>query len=214
MKCHGIPENASPGSAIVLPQWGIRCLYAPRISDELRKLLTDMMRAKIPLQIIYDIHCERQIDNLGRLIDQKHPTFVSLTVIGGKDERLTKHVLYNLSAKVKREKVRLHKNDAISIHMWIKLNLERVLLYREHQVGPPSQDFILALQSPWQLAQMIQLSHGKVLAMDSTFATNKYGVRFLSALLPSCPCFFTSFPDGLMRCKQHLIVFFIVLFML
>ena len=146
-----------------------------------------MLRAKIPLQVIFDIHCERQIDKIGELVDQKCPTFVSLTVVGGKDERLTKEVIYNLATKVKMEKVRLHKNDSISTHMWVQLNLERVLLYREHQVGPPGQDFMLALQSPWQLAQMIELSHGKVLAMDSTFATNKYGVSVILLSLFDIP---------------------------
>jgi hypothetical protein len=100
------------------------------------------------LQVIYDIHCERQINRIGQLIDQKSPIFASLIIIGRQGERLTKQILFNLSTTVKMEKVCLHRNDAICVHMWIQLNQERVLLYREHQVGPPNQDFILALQSP------------------------------------------------------------------
>jgi hypothetical protein len=112
-------------------------MYAPRISEELRKLLTDMLRAEIPLQVIYDIHSERQIDIIGKLIDQKSATFASLTIIGGKDERLTKQVIFHLSTKVKMEKDCLHRNDAVSVHMWIQLNQERVLYIGSTKLGLP-----------------------------------------------------------------------------
>jgi hypothetical protein len=55
-----------------------------------------------------------RIDKRGKLIDQKCPKFVSLSVIGGKYERLTIEVIYNLATKVNIEKVRLHKKNAIS----------------------------------------------------------------------------------------------------
>lgn len=75
------------------------------------------------------------------------------------------------------DKIALDENDKVSVQMWMDKNQKRVVLHRQHQIGPSAVQVILALQSPWQLDQMIQLSHQKALAMDSTFATNKYGVQ-------------------------------------
>jgi hypothetical protein len=58
----------------------------------------------------------------------------------------------------------------------VKLHLERVLLYNEHKIGPPAQDFIMVLQSPWQLAQILEFLDGKHLVMDNTFSINRYNV--------------------------------------
>jgi hypothetical protein len=163
-------------------RWGIHCQYAPRISNELKKLLVDMLRAKVQVNIIYDIHCHTQMRRLGDSLDQTCRTFASLTLVGGRDDFLCKRDLHNLKVKVLRENVRLHEDDATSVHMWVTRNTERLLVYREHRQEPVEQDFLLALQSPWQLAQMVHLSHGKGLAMDSTFATNKYGVSGFSVV--------------------------------
>ena len=83
---------------------------------------------------------------------------------------------YNLKVKVLKETTRLHDNDLISISKWIDAYPKRVVIHRQYRIGPPEVEFILALQSPWQLPQMIELSHGRALALDSTFAINKYGV--------------------------------------
>ena len=171
-QCHGVLEHAKVQDA----GWTAACERASKITRELRKLLADMFRANVPLNIIFDIHCDKQQQYIVGSIDHKSSDFVP--VIMGRDQLITKRDLVNIMNEVKKETMKLDNDDAISVHKWIKLHIERVLLYNEHKVGPPAQDFILVLQSPWQLARMIELSDGKCLTMDSTFATNKYDVRF------------------------------------
>jgi hypothetical protein len=122
------------------------------------------------------------MQHLGDSLDQTCCIFALLTLVGGRDDYLSERDLHNLKVKVLRENITLHKDDATSLHMWITRNTERLLIYQEHKLLPLEQDFLLALQSPWQLDQMIHLSHGKGLAMDSFFATNKYGVRYFSVM--------------------------------
>jgi hypothetical protein len=163
-------------------RWGICCKYAHRISIELKKLLVDMLRAKVQVNIIYDIHCHTQMQRLGDSLDQTCRTFASLTLVGGRDNFLSKRDLHNLKVRVLRENIRLHKDDVTLVNMWVTRNIERLLVYQERKQEPFKQDFFLPLQSSWQLAQMVHLSHEKALAMDSTFATNKYGVSGFSVV--------------------------------
>jgi hypothetical protein len=112
--------------------------------------LTDIFRAKIPLNIIFDIHCGKQIKYITGTVDHNSPDFVP--VVMGKDQLIQKRDLINIQNDVKNRTIWLDKIDAISVQKWMKLHLERMLLYREHKIGPPAQDFIMVLQSPWQLA--------------------------------------------------------------
>jgi hypothetical protein len=58
---------------------------------------------------------------------------------------------------------------------------ERVLTHQWFKAAStdgPEQPLLFSLQAPWQAAKMVEMSHKRPLAMDSTFATNKYGVMF------------------------------------
>jgi hypothetical protein len=98
---------------------------------------------------------------------------------------IQKRDIVNIQNDIRKETIQLDKVDAISVHKWMKLYIERVLLYNKHKIGPLAQDFIMVLQSPWQLARMLELSDGNCLAMDSLFAINRYNVS-LFFILSTC----------------------------
>ena len=171
IQCHGDLKKV----IVKNPNWDLKCQVAPRLSQELKKHLMDLLRAKLSVPTIYDLHCIAQCNRASP--DRDCLALVPLSTLDGRDDLVEKRDLYNLLTKVLKEKVRLNENDQISVQMWMDKNRERVVFHRQHQIGPPAIDFILALQSPWQLAQMIELSHKKALTMDSTFATNNYKVH-------------------------------------
>jgi hypothetical protein len=80
--------------------------------------------------------------------------------------------------KKSEKKVEFDEIDQKSVGKWIANNQERVLVHQEFKEGPPQQDLILSLQALWQLAKMVEMSHNRPIAMDSTFAPNKYDVIF------------------------------------
>ena len=160
--------------------WGPACSVAPRLTLDLKKTLTDLIRAEWkPLDIFY-FHCRNQLKREGVDRDIDGTTLAPLTTLDGRDDLVSIRDLYNLTKKVMKEEVQFDENDQKSVGMWISNNKERVLVHQEYKEGPPEQDFLLALQAPWQLANMVEMSHNRPLAMDSTFAINKYGVSVLN----------------------------------
>ena len=101
------------------------------------------------------MHCKNQIEREGgdRGIDLD--SIQPLTTSDGRDDLVSLKDLYNLRAKVACETVCKDNNDQKSVGMWIENNRDRVVLHHEYKSGPPEEDFLLALQSPWQLANMV-----------------------------------------------------------
>ena len=182
-QCHGSIREAT----VENPDWSIRCQVAPRLSTELKKHLLDLLRAGMTVSTIHDLHCTQQMNISGLAPDLNCSILVPLCTLDGRDDLLHKRDLHNLNMKRQRETTRRHDNDLISIQKWIDAYPERVVIHRQYCIGPPEVEFILALQSPWQLAQMVELSHGRALALDSTFAITKYGVGIITfqCLLPT-----------------------------
>ena len=152
------------------------------MTEDLKKTLVDLLRAGWKVLDIYDLHCKNQFDREGGDRGIHLDSIQPLSTLDGRDDLVSLKDLYNLRAKVASETVCKDQNDQKSVGIWIDNNRERVLLHHEYKKGPPEQDFLLAVQSPWQLAHMVHMSHNSVLAMDSTFATNKYSVQFLTLL--------------------------------
>jgi len=135
----------------------------------------EMFRAGWHVVDVYDIHTKNQFDRDGgdKLLDIM--TLVPISSCG-RDDLLCKRDLYNMKAQVDRETYMFHANDQTSIARFVERAPQRVLYHQVYKSGPPEVDFMLGLQSKWQLGMMIQMSHNNVLCMDSTFSTTKYGV--------------------------------------
>jgi hypothetical protein len=177
-KAGDIVHGRSSPDVLELP-WGPKCSLAPRLSSELKKSIHDLLRAGWSVPDIFDLHCKNQFERRGDDRGADVTVVGQLTTFDGRDDLITKRDLYNLKKHIDQDTWMYDNNDQSSIRKWIDQNPERVVFHQEYYAGPLEQEFILALQSPWQRAQMIHLSHGTVLCLDSTFATNKYAVFFL-----------------------------------
>lgn len=129
---------------------------------------------------IFDLHCQGQFkrDELDRGHHAMH--FNQLLSHDGRDNLMTKQDIRNLKWTIDKETWLYDDNDQASVGHWIREHPERVLYSSEFIAGPPGaplvQQFALALQSKWQLDMIRLYAHGSVLALDSTFATNKHRV--------------------------------------
>ena len=74
----------------------------------------------------------------------------------------------------------LHKKDEMSVNLWYQKHREYFFFYQKPNgaVVP----FIMRIQTKWMLERMVKLSHNSLIAMDSTFSTNKYGVSWKSMI--------------------------------
>ena len=71
-------------------------------------------------------------------------------------------------------KYQLHQNDEMGVNLWYQKGPKYFFFYQKP--NGPGVPFIMGTQTKWMLDTMFKLSHNSIIAMDSTFSTNKYGV--------------------------------------
>ena len=75
-----------------------------------------------------------------------------------------------------KESYQLHTKDEMSVNLWYQRNQDDFFFYQKPNGA--NIPFIAGIQTKWMLETMVKLSHNSLIAMDSTFSTNKYGVSF------------------------------------
>ena len=174
---YGIQVHGRGQCAPAALPWGPRCAIAPSISLGLKNDIIDSLRAKWSVADIFDLHCRKQFDLHGVDRGADVTETSKLLTLNTRDDLLTKRDIYNLKKHIDKETWKYDENDVVSVSKWMSLNRDRWLLHKPYAAGPPLSKFLLVLQSRLQLLHMIEMSHGSVLCLDSTFATNKYQVR-------------------------------------
>ena len=154
--CHG-EEMKGDGNA--------HMSFCPWISvDKKMWVFSLLQRGFTPTQVmerhIHDLHTMQEKD-LSRSMNRDDFLFV-------KD-------IINISNKLAGYTYQLHDLDAKSTRHWCTQNYAITFAYQE-QDSMTNTPFILGIQTPWQKDMCRKYGHDNVLAMDSTFGTNKYKV--------------------------------------
>ena len=61
----------------------------------------------------------------------------------------------------------------MSVNLWYHKHREDLFFYQK--LNGAEIPFIMGIQTNWMLDTMVKLSHNRLIDMDSTFNTNKYG---------------------------------------
>jgi hypothetical protein len=78
--------------------------------------------------------------------------------------------VHKLGTIIKRSTHELDLDDHASIRMWIDRNKKSVFFHQD------STEFVLGIQTEWQLQQMIRFGHQGILASHSSFGVRKLKV--------------------------------------
>ncbi|PIA42565.1 hypothetical protein AQUCO_02000185v1 [Aquilegia coerulea] len=143
--CHGILDRDAVGT---------RAMYAPRISEELRQKVMSMLYVGISLDDIIQHHTaevERQGGPCSR------------------DDFLTRNDVRNMERVIRQSMYQLHADDIQSVRMWVQRHQKNVFFFQETSAA----DFVLGIQTEWQLQQMIHFGHNSSVASHSSFGLNK-----------------------------------------
>lgn len=127
--CHGIFDIDAVGT---------RAMYAPRISDELHQKVMSMLYVGISLDNILQHNAE---------VTQKQ---------GGplnRDDFLTRNDVRNMERTIHNSSRELLGNEECSVKIWIQRHLKDVFYFQDNS---GSKSFILAIQTDWQLQQMLR----------------------------------------------------------
>lgn len=101
--------------------WGPKLAVAPRLSIELKKQLTDLLRAGWSVADVFDLHCEGQfrIEGVDRGHDSKQPN--GLISFDGRDDMCSKQDIKNMKRIIDKSTWLRADNDQASVREWIKL---------------------------------------------------------------------------------------------
>ena len=94
-----------------------------------------------------------------------------------RDLFLRRKDVVNIYNRLMKGNYQLHKKDEMSVNLWYRKHPNDFFFYQKRNGG--DVPFIFGIQTKWMLETMVKLSNNSLIAMDSTFNTNKYGVSVL-----------------------------------
>ena len=138
-------------------------MYEPRISRE----MVLSVEALYDMGLSIDMVCERH------MLEVREGRF-NMDSKSDRESFLTRRDVMNIFNRLAKSKFQLNKNDLISVNLWYQQEQKSFFFYQR----PQGDDipFIIGIQTEWMLRKMVKYSHNSIIAMDSTFSTNKYGV--------------------------------------
>lgn len=136
--------------------------------------LSEEKKAWVRQRLLKGLTPEKIMAEHEQLVINKKNAGVQLS----RDDRVFGQDIANFAADFERSTFKLHPQDSESVRLWVMQHPELVLDYQQgvDRVGGLRQPFGVLVQTPWQLEQLVQHGHGKVLCMDATFGTNKWKV--------------------------------------
>ena len=159
--------------------YGHKCSlgYIPIPRTIRQKLATDLLKG-----VSFDSILDSIRDNVGSYLDRSH--------------LVTKKDLYNIENSFGLRKTEKHKEDAMSVHLWVQECIMEqhnpILLYKPQgqasaevgsNLGLGMHDFALALQTPLQQELMKSCGHRKIICVDATHGTNSYNFVLITVLV-------------------------------
>ena len=160
--------------------YGHRCSlgYLPIPREIKQQIAVDLVQG-----ISFDKVLDKIRDNVGSFIERSH--------------LVTKKDLHNIEQSFDLKKIERHKDDAMSVHLWVQecISHEKenpVLFYKPQgqtlaEVGTNKglgvHDFALVLQTPLQCEMLKTCGNNQVICVDATHGTNSYDFLLLTVLV-------------------------------
>ena len=152
--CHGQLDTS--GNA--------RTLHKLKLSRDIVSYVESCYFLGVPPDSVYKMHVKRHVDMDVATRDR--------------DFFLSRKDIVNIYNRLSKEIYQLHQKDEMSVNLWHQKRQEDFFFFqRSTSANVP---FIIGIQTNWMLETMVKLSHNSIIAMDSTFSTNKYGVSRMS----------------------------------
>lgn len=151
--CHGLHDTS--GEA--------RSLHKPKLSRDIVSYVESCFFLEVPVDSVCKMHINKHINLDATARDR--------------DFFLSRKDVANIYCRLSKGNYQLHKKDEMSVSIWYQKRKEDFFFFQKpNDAGVP---FIIGIQTKWMLETMVKLCHNSLIAMDSTFSTNRYGVCVL-----------------------------------
>ncbi|GLJ40912.1 hypothetical protein SUGI_0846320 [Cryptomeria japonica] len=148
--CHGKDD----------PSGDPRSSVAPRLSNECKSYIESLLLMGVSIDTICEQH---YLDRgLTKLMNKR-------------DTCLLRKDVLNAWKRVRSLRSQKNEDDAKSVCLWHEEEKDNFFYYKTPN-NEENVPFIIGIQTPWMREMMVKHSHNSIIAMDSTFSTNKYGV--------------------------------------
>jgi hypothetical protein len=154
--CHG--EHDTSGES--------RSKHKPRLSRDMVSYVESCFFLEVPIDTVCKMHIKKYVDM--DVVDRDRDFF------------LCRKYVVNIYNRLMKRNYQLNKKDEKSVNLWYEKHKDDFFFYQKPNGG--DVPFIAGIQTKWMLDTMVRLSHNSIIAMDSTFNTNKYGVSVLSMI--------------------------------
>ena len=158
--CRGNEENDIPK----------KFNFAPHLTENIRTSVEELIRDGFNATMIWD-----------KFISDVRYGSGELFTGAPRDSFMTRQDVLNIYNNIKRLEYVRHESDPMTVDCWVHECLESLFFYQQQDLVK-NIPFIVGIQTKWMLSMMVKHSHNNVISMDSTFSTNKYGVRYLTKL--------------------------------
>ena len=139
----------------------------PRLSRDMISYIESCFFLQVPIDSVCKMHIKKYIDIDATTRDRGFLLCRKDTIN-----------IYNCLAK---ENYQLHCKDEMSVNLWYEKHHNDFFFYQKPNGG--EIPFIAGIQTKWMLETMVKLSHNSLIAMDSTFSTNKYVVGIFAMIV-------------------------------
>ncbi|GLJ28473.1 hypothetical protein SUGI_0560150 [Cryptomeria japonica] len=155
--CHGKDD----------PSGDPRSSVAPRLSNECKSYIESLLLMGVSIDTICEQH---YLDRgLTKLMNKR-------------DTCLLRKDVLNAWKRVRSLRSQKNEDDAKSVCLWHEEEKDNFFYYKTPN-NEENVPFIIGIQTPWMREMMVKHSHNSIIAMDSTFSTNKYGYQLYSLLV-------------------------------
>ncbi|MCO5601561.1 hypothetical protein L7F22_055684 [Adiantum nelumboides] len=148
-----------------------RLQLAPAISREMKQWVFYMLLKGFTPQQVFSHHIGIAEQNM--MGGSLHKT---------RDLFLTMRDILNIACKMENITIHTDSDDAKSVHNWVADNASHVFFYQPMD-SVNEKPFALGIQTTWQLETICKYGNRGLLAMDSTFGTNKYKFQLYTVLV-------------------------------
>eukprot|EP01018_Ginkgo_biloba_P039421 Gb_32948 [translate_table: standard] len=147
-----------------------RVVHAPHLSNKLHKVVEQMYHQGLTVDKVFE-----------KFIEEKRSDQYIMHSSSSRDDFLMRKDIINIFNRCSQDTFQLHTKNSISTDLWVKQERQSIFFYQK--LVDDQKAFIIGLQTPWMRNMMVEFSHNSLIAMDSTFNTNKYGYQLYTLMV-------------------------------
>ena len=143
-----------------------RSMHKTRLSRDIISYVESCFYFDVPVDSMCKMHINKHVD-----IDASNRD---------RDFFLCRKDVENIYNCLRKGKYQLHQKYELSVKLCYQNHKDDIFFYQKPNGG--DVPFIIWIQTKWMLETFVKLSCNSLIAMDSTFSTNKYGVSVMSMI--------------------------------